>query len=163
HPEHEYVAAELGGRTLVVAAALLPALGARLGAGAVRARFRGAALDGARCRHPWLDRTVPIVLADYVTLETGTGLVHTAPGHGAGRAPQPRARGDRARALDPRLGPRADRQHDRDPAGLVHLAPARLGRAGGRGLLRGVRRGDRERSPVRARRRRVRARGLRRL
>src|SRR5262245_43530555 len=82
HPEHEYVAAELGGGTLVVAAALLPALAARLGGGAVRARFRGAALEGARCRHPWLDRTVPIVLADYVTLETGTGLVHTTPGHG---------------------------------------------------------------------------------
>jgi isoleucyl-tRNA synthetase len=82
HPEHEYVAAELGGRTLVVAAALLPALARVLGQGTVRTRFPGAALEGARCRHPWLDRAVPVVLADYVTLETGTGLVHTAPGHG---------------------------------------------------------------------------------
>src|SRR5206468_1963020 len=48
----------------------------------VLARFRGAELEGGRCRHPWIDRIVPIVLADYVTLETGTGLVHTAPGHG---------------------------------------------------------------------------------
>jgi isoleucyl-tRNA synthetase len=82
HPEHEYVAADFGGRTLVVAAALVPALARLLGEGRERARFRGAALEGARCRHPWLDRTVPIVVADYVTLETGTGLVHTAPGHG---------------------------------------------------------------------------------
>jgi isoleucyl-tRNA synthetase len=82
HPEHEYVAADFGGRTLVVAAALVPTLARLLGEGRERARFRGAALEGARCRHPWLDRTVPIVVADYVTLETGTGLVHTAPGHG---------------------------------------------------------------------------------
>jgi hypothetical protein len=82
HPEHEYVAADFGGRTLVVAAALVPALVRLLGQARESARFRGAALEGARCRHPWLERTVPIVLADYVTLETGTGLVHTAPGHG---------------------------------------------------------------------------------
>jgi isoleucyl-tRNA synthetase len=85
HPDHEYVAVAIGGRTLVVAAALVPAL-----ARAMRAdeeprelrRFRGRDLEGARVRHPWLDRVVPIVLAAYVTLESGTGLVHTAPGHG---------------------------------------------------------------------------------
>src|SRR5262249_18992079 len=82
HPEHEYVAAELGGGTLVVAAALLPALAARLGGGAGRARFRGGALEGARCRPPRPGRRGPVRRADYVTLETGTGLVHTAPGHG---------------------------------------------------------------------------------
>ncbi len=82
HPEHEYVAADFGGQTLVVAAALLPTLTLVLGAAKVRARFPGAALRGARCRHPWIERTVPVVLADYVTLESGTGLVHTAPGHG---------------------------------------------------------------------------------
>lgn len=42
----------------------------------------GRALEGTLCRHPFMDRQVPIVLADYVTLESGTGLVHTAPGHG---------------------------------------------------------------------------------
>src|SRR5207248_8510 len=82
HPEHEYVAAAFGERTLVVAAALVPALERLLGAARVLARFRGAELEGGRCQHPWIDRIVPIVLADYVTLETGTGLVHTAPGHG---------------------------------------------------------------------------------
>src|SRR5204862_7152826 len=82
HPEHEYVAAAFGERTLVVAAALVPALERLLGAARVLARFRGAELEGGRCQHPWINRIVPIVLADYVTLETGTGLVHTAPGHG---------------------------------------------------------------------------------
>jgi isoleucyl-tRNA synthetase len=85
HPEHEYVAVELGGRVLVVAAALVPALAGALGAsGPSRelARFRGRELEGARAGHPWLPRTVPVVLAPYVTLDSGTGLVHTAPGHG---------------------------------------------------------------------------------
>jgi isoleucyl-tRNA synthetase len=42
----------------------------------------GRELEGKRYRHAWLDRTSPIVLADYVTLEDGSGCVHTAPGHG---------------------------------------------------------------------------------
>src|SRR6185503_15111330 len=84
HPDHEYVAVELGGRTLVVAAALVGALAGAMGGGAARerARFRGADIAGAKVQHPWLPRQVPVVLADYVTLESGTGLVHTAPGHG---------------------------------------------------------------------------------
>jgi isoleucyl-tRNA synthetase len=85
HPQHEYVAAALGGRVLVTATVLLPAVAAALGvAGPPRilARCTGRDLEGARCRHPWLDRIVPIVAADYVTLDSGTGLVHTAPGHG---------------------------------------------------------------------------------
>ncbi|MBI3003690.1 MAG: isoleucine--tRNA ligase [candidate division NC10 bacterium] len=45
--------------------------------------WAGAELEGVRCRHPWLERQVPIVLGDYVTLDQGTGVVHTAPGHGA--------------------------------------------------------------------------------
>src|SRR2546422_9107577 len=82
HPEHEDVAAAFGERTLVVAAALVPALERLLGAARVLARFRGAELEGGRCQHPWINRIVPVVLAEYVTLESGTGLVHTAPGHG---------------------------------------------------------------------------------
>ena len=39
-------------------------------------------LEGLRFRHPWIDRDSPALLADYVTLDTGTGIVHTAPGHG---------------------------------------------------------------------------------
>jgi isoleucyl-tRNA synthetase len=45
--------------------------------------MKGAALEGIRFRHPLYDRDSVGVLADYVTLEQGTGAVHTAPGHGA--------------------------------------------------------------------------------
>jgi isoleucyl-tRNA synthetase len=43
---------------------------------------KGAEFEGWVFRHPWIDRKSPAVLADYVTLESGTGVVHTAPGHG---------------------------------------------------------------------------------
>ncbi|TMA55840.1 MAG: isoleucine--tRNA ligase, partial [Deltaproteobacteria bacterium] len=85
HPDHEYVAIECGGRTLVVAAARAAVVAQALGASEtppVVARCHGRDLEGSRCRHPWLPREVPVVLAEYVTLESGTGLVHTAPGHG---------------------------------------------------------------------------------
>ena len=42
----------------------------------------GSELEGLKAKHPIYDRESPVVLADYVTLETGTGCVHTAPGHG---------------------------------------------------------------------------------
>ena len=45
-------------------------------------RVRGRKLEGLICRHPWLERDSLVILADYVTLEAGTGLVHIAPGHG---------------------------------------------------------------------------------
>ncbi len=45
--------------------------------------FRSAALENRTCRHPFMERDSLLVLADYVTLEAGTGCVHTAPGHGA--------------------------------------------------------------------------------
>jgi isoleucyl-tRNA synthetase len=85
HPDHEYVVVEAGGRRLLLAAALVPALGAVLGLDAAPetlGRVTGRELDGVRARHPWIEREVPIVVADYVTLESGTGVVHTAPGHG---------------------------------------------------------------------------------
>src|SRR5712692_10644850 len=50
-------------------------------------RFRrvgkGRELEGLLFQHPFLDLRVPAVMADYVTLDQGTGIVHTAPGHGA--------------------------------------------------------------------------------
>ncbi len=49
----------------------------------VLATFSATSLEGKKCRHPFLDRDSLMVLADYVTAESGTGCVHTAPGHGA--------------------------------------------------------------------------------
>ena len=191
------------------------------------AEVKGSTFEGLRFRHPWIDRDSAGVLGDYVTLDTGTGVVHTAPGHGwddyltgvrygldiycpvdeagrflpeveqlrgpeglrrepegrrpparEGRAASARARrrtptrsagaartrsssappssgssastsaGFRERALEaiaqgalvPGLGRGAHPQHDRDPARLVHLAPAAVGRAHPRLLLQGLRR-----------------------
>src|SRR6185369_17405173 len=46
------------------------------------AEFPGKALEGLKLQHPFQDREVPVVLGEHVTLEAGTGAVHTAPGHG---------------------------------------------------------------------------------
>jgi isoleucyl-tRNA synthetase len=69
---------------LVVASALVASLEARLGRPLEPLlTVRGAALEGCVYRHPLLERRSPVVIGgDYVTTESGTGLVHTAPGHG---------------------------------------------------------------------------------
>src|SRR5579859_273806 len=43
---------------------------------------QGKALEGVKLKHPFYERTVPVVLGEHVTLDAGTGAVHTAPGHG---------------------------------------------------------------------------------
>ena len=88
HPALDYVLAELdladGTERLVAAEGLLPALAARMGASASRvlAKVEGRTLEGLRLEHPFYEREVPVVLGDHVTLDSGTGAVHTAPGHG---------------------------------------------------------------------------------
>jgi isoleucyl-tRNA synthetase len=83
HPGHSYVVVEShDDRALIVAEEMVEGLRDRLGLGAVLARFPGAALEGVVARHPWLDRASPVCLGEHVTLEAGTGCVHTAPGHG---------------------------------------------------------------------------------
>jgi isoleucyl-tRNA synthetase len=72
-------------KKLVVAADLAESLAETLGAGALRvlATFPGAALEGAKYAHPLCGRESAVVIGgDYITTESGTGLVHTAPGHG---------------------------------------------------------------------------------
>jgi isoleucyl-tRNA synthetase len=89
HPLYDYVVAEFdrGGGTerLVVAADLLESFGQRIGATGHRvlAKVAGQTLEGLRLEHPFYDREVPVILGEHVTLEAGTGAVHTAPGHGA--------------------------------------------------------------------------------
>src|SRR6187401_1589402 len=68
---------------LVLAADLVEASLKRYGLeGEVVARAKGAELEGMKVRHPFEDRLVPMVVAEHVTLDAGTGLVHTAPAHG---------------------------------------------------------------------------------
>jgi len=72
------------GRHLVVAAELRESLAASLGLELTPVlQVKGAELEGIVYRHPLLERSSPVVLGgDYITTESGTGLVHTAPGHG---------------------------------------------------------------------------------
>jgi isoleucyl-tRNA synthetase len=69
---------------LILAADLLEACLQRYGlSGAVAlAQFEGQLLEGLKLRHPFQDREVPVILGEHVTLDAGTGAVHTAPGHG---------------------------------------------------------------------------------
>jgi isoleucyl-tRNA synthetase len=85
HPDFDYGSYAVDGRVVIVAEALaerVAAAGGRTFDSAV-ARMTGADLEGIRFQHPLYDRTSLGVLGDYVTLEAGTGAVHTAPGHGA--------------------------------------------------------------------------------
>ena len=84
HPKFEYSAVAVKGEVYLVASELLPATAAACGwqAPEVLSRFEGARLEGAVFRHPFLERDSAGILADHVTLEQGTGAVHTAPGHG---------------------------------------------------------------------------------
>jgi isoleucyl-tRNA synthetase len=86
HPDVDYVVADIGAERIVVAEALLGAVLAAAKIEApptIMAKRKGADLDKLAARHPFIDRPSPVVLADYVTTDSGTGAVHTAPGHGA--------------------------------------------------------------------------------
>jgi isoleucyl-tRNA synthetase len=87
HPESDYAFYPIEGTSdvVILAKALRDAAEARWKGpklGALLGEAKGVAFEGVRFRHPWIDRDAPGVLGDYVTLDTGTGLVHTAPGHG---------------------------------------------------------------------------------
>ncbi len=85
HPEFDYAAYDVDGRAVIVAEALAARVSEAGGRalGAPIARLKGEQLEHIRFRHPLYARDSVGVLADYVTLEAGTGAVHTAPGHGS--------------------------------------------------------------------------------
>ncbi|HTB97715.1 MAG TPA: isoleucine--tRNA ligase [Terracidiphilus sp.] len=95
HPDFEYVALAASGDlntpntsgdpVYIVAAELAPAVVAacKLGNTAELARFKGSVLEHSTFKHPFLERSILGVNATYVTADTGTGAVHTAPSHGA--------------------------------------------------------------------------------
>ncbi len=84
HPKYEYVAVETDGAVYIVAEGLLKETADRCGWAkpTVLAKFLGTKLEGAIFRHPFLERDSRGILAEHVTLDQGTGAVHTAPGHG---------------------------------------------------------------------------------
>jgi isoleucyl-tRNA synthetase len=85
HPEFDYAAYDVDGRAVIVAEALAEKVAAVAGRtfGAPIARMKGAELEHIRFQHPLYARASVAVLGDYVTLDAGTGAVHTAPGHGS--------------------------------------------------------------------------------
>ncbi len=85
HPDEEYVALESGDEVYIVASKLATDAAEKCGLANPRelAHFPGRKLERLNFQHPFLDRKVLGVLADYVTMDTGTGVVHTAPSHGA--------------------------------------------------------------------------------
>jgi isoleucyl-tRNA synthetase len=85
HPEFDYAAYDVDGRAVIVAEALSSDVAQATGRtfGSPIARMKGQQLEAIRFRHPLYSRDSVGVLADYVTLEAGTGAVHTAPGHGS--------------------------------------------------------------------------------
>ena len=85
HPDLAYAAVEVRGEVWILASELVGPCMQLFGIDDHRllATFSAASLEGKRCRHPFLERDSLMVLADYVTADSGTGCVHTAPGHGA--------------------------------------------------------------------------------
>ena len=87
HPDFEYAWVECEGEILFMAKEMLEAVGkvCKKDFSNIIGTCKGKDMEYAECRHPFetIDRKSLVVLADYVTLEAGTGCVHTAPGHGA--------------------------------------------------------------------------------
>jgi len=85
NPELDYAAYEFDGRAVILAEGLAEKVAAEVGRplGAIVAQMKGEQLEHIRFRHPLYSRDSLGVLGDYVTLDAGTGAVHTAPGHGA--------------------------------------------------------------------------------
>ncbi|MFH0802255.1 MAG: isoleucine--tRNA ligase [bacterium] len=84
HPSMVYLMVQVGGEGYIVAEPLLAEAAGKLGWHdyKIAGRVTGARLEGLKTRHPFLDRDSVIILEEYVTMDQGTGCVHTAPGHG---------------------------------------------------------------------------------
>lgn len=84
HPDESYAAVETPDGVYILAERLVPINMETFGITGHRvlATFQGSLLEGLKCSHPIYDRESQIILAPFVTLDTGTGCVHIAPGHG---------------------------------------------------------------------------------
>ncbi len=88
HPDYKYGAVAVGDEIWIMAEDLIEQAFTEFGEDAagkeheLLATFSARDIEGRKCKHPFMERESVIILANYVTLETGTGIVHTAPGHG---------------------------------------------------------------------------------
>lgn len=85
HPDYEYSLIELDENVILLAKELIPSLLQKMKKISYNTlhTWKGSELEGVKCRHPFYDRESVIINGEHVTLEQGTGCVHTAPGHGA--------------------------------------------------------------------------------
>ena len=85
HPDYDYAVVDTEKGALLLAVDRIAALQSECDIKEVRIRetFKGSEFEGRKFQHPFLPLQVPGILADYVTLDQGSGIVHTAPGHGA--------------------------------------------------------------------------------
>ncbi len=85
HPDFEYVVVQTEKGKLLLAADRLAALEAdcQIKQAEILETYQGRQFEGVKFQHPFLPIEVPGILADYVTLDQGSGIVHTAPGHGS--------------------------------------------------------------------------------
>ncbi|MBI5184912.1 MAG: isoleucine--tRNA ligase [Nitrospinae bacterium] len=84
HPDLEYSAVETNGRVYILAKGLVETVAEKCSFGewSTLLEVRGNELEGTVCSHPFINRESKLILGGHVTLEQGTGCVHTAPGHG---------------------------------------------------------------------------------
>ncbi|MGK7345920.1 MAG: isoleucine--tRNA ligase [Candidatus Nitrospinota bacterium M3_3B_026] len=84
HPDFTYSAVRAGGETLILAEDLAEPIMQDMGSGDYETlkKFKGAEMNRMTAHHPFLGRESLVINGEHVTLEQGTGLVHTAPGHG---------------------------------------------------------------------------------
>ena len=85
HPDFDYALVEVpGGRKFIVCDALADTFAKDVGLENVKISKigKGKSLEGLRTKHPFIDRISPVINAQYVTTDSGTGCVHIAPGHG---------------------------------------------------------------------------------
>jgi isoleucyl-tRNA synthetase len=82
--EYDYVLVQINNEALVLAEGLYKEVMSRCGIEDYKllGNCKGSSLEGLKLQHPFYDRVVPVILGEHVTLEAGTGAVHTAPGHG---------------------------------------------------------------------------------
>ncbi|MDZ7672189.1 MAG: isoleucine--tRNA ligase [Halanaerobiales bacterium] len=85
HPDFDYVVVEVGSDKLVMAEKLVDQVMEKVGIDEYKVisdKFKGSELEKINTNHPFMDRKSLIILGEHVTLDEGTGCVHTAPGHG---------------------------------------------------------------------------------
>lgn len=85
NPDFIYALVDVGGDIYVIARDLVDtfAKAANISDYKILGEIEGSKMEYVTCKHPFIDRDSLVILGDHVTLDAGTGCVHTAPGHGA--------------------------------------------------------------------------------